>query len=119
MRFERRLASSFGDGRLWLAGDAAHLTGPGGVQSMNLGLAEASDLTTRIAGVLREAKPLSSIAAYDESWSSEWRRMMGLSASLRGPSADPWAASHAGQLLSCLPAHGEEAVKLAEQVGLT
>ena len=45
--------------------------------------------------------------------------MMGLSASLQGPSADAWVASHAGQLLSCLPAHGEEVVKLAEQLGLS
>src|SRR4029453_1058024 len=31
VRFERRLAASFGRGRVWLAGDPAHLTGPAGM----------------------------------------------------------------------------------------
>ena len=38
VRFERRLSPQFGRGRVWLAGDAAHLTGPAGMQSMNAGL---------------------------------------------------------------------------------
>jgi len=33
VRFERRLATGFGHGRLWLAGDSAHLTGPVGIQA--------------------------------------------------------------------------------------
>jgi len=39
--FEKRLAVEFGKGRCWLAGDAAHQTGPVGVQSMNAGFNEA------------------------------------------------------------------------------
>ena len=50
--FERRLASSFGQDRVWLAGDAAHVTTPAGVHSMNLGLFEASDLAEAIGDVL-------------------------------------------------------------------
>ena len=53
VRFERRLAASFGRGRVWLAGDAAHLTGPLGMQSMNAGLDEASDLAARLVRVGR------------------------------------------------------------------
>ena len=44
VRFESRLAEGFGNGRLWLAGDAGHMTGPVGMQSMNVGLREANEL---------------------------------------------------------------------------
>ncbi len=37
--FEQRVAKHFGRERCWLAGDAAHQTGPVGVQSMNVGMA--------------------------------------------------------------------------------
>jgi len=40
-QFTRRLAARFGDHRCWLLGDAAHVTSPAGMQSMNCGLAEA------------------------------------------------------------------------------
>lgn len=52
VRFERRLAESFGRDRIWLAGDSAHLTGPAGVQSMNSGMAEASNLASIIVAAL-------------------------------------------------------------------
>src|SRR5206468_12569090 len=42
--FQHRLAMSFGRNRCWLAGDAAHQTGPVGVQSMNAGFREAGHL---------------------------------------------------------------------------
>jgi pentachlorophenol monooxygenase len=48
IHFERRLVRRFGSGRVWLAGDAAHVTSPFGAQSMNLGLAEAADLVSHV-----------------------------------------------------------------------
>jgi 2-polyprenyl-6-methoxyphenol hydroxylase-like FAD-dependent oxidoreductase len=54
VRFERRLATGFGQGRLWLAGDAAHLTAPGGIQSMNAGLEEGHALAVALAAILRD-----------------------------------------------------------------
>ena len=42
IQFEHRLVSHFGRGRCWLAGDAAHQTGPVGVQSMNTGFNEGA-----------------------------------------------------------------------------
>jgi 2-polyprenyl-6-methoxyphenol hydroxylase-like FAD-dependent oxidoreductase len=48
VRFERRLAERFGENRAWLAGDAAHLTGPAGIQSMNVGLREGCDIVERV-----------------------------------------------------------------------
>jgi 2-polyprenyl-6-methoxyphenol hydroxylase-like FAD-dependent oxidoreductase len=46
--FEQRVARQFGRDRGWLAGDAAHQTGPVGVQSMNVGLSEAAALAGAI-----------------------------------------------------------------------
>ncbi len=40
VRFDSCLASALGRQRAWLAGDAVHMTGPVGMQSMNLGLRE-------------------------------------------------------------------------------
>ena len=54
VRFERRLAKSFGQNRVWLAGDAGHLTGPAGMHSMNVGLREALDLAAILDGVLHK-----------------------------------------------------------------
>lgn len=64
-RFERRLAGRFGRDRIWLAGDAAHLTGPIGVQSMNVGLREAHDLAARLSAVLQDAASTDLLQAYD------------------------------------------------------
>ena len=47
--FEHRVAKQFGRDRCWLAGDAAHQTGPVGVQSMNVGMAEAATLAGSFA----------------------------------------------------------------------
>ena len=120
VRFEKRLATSFGMGRMWLAGDAAHLTGPAGVQSMNLGLSEASDLAGTIADILRQGGSLSLLDAYNHKWTAEWRRMLGIDANLHATSAaDRWVAQFASRLLPCLPAHGEELERLAGQLSLT
>ncbi len=115
VRFERRLSSSFGAGRLWLAGDAAHTTGPAGIQSMNVGMAEAEELATALAGGGAGA-----LAAYNGRWTETWRQLHGLSAPLRpGPATAPWVAQHAAALTSCLPGHGASLAALAAQLGLT
>ena len=44
VQFERQLVLRYGEGRCWLAGDAAHQASPAGMHSMNLGLREAADL---------------------------------------------------------------------------
>lgn len=120
VRFERRMAANYGSGRTWLAGDAAHLTGPVGIQSMNVGMFEACDLATTLAGVLRQGKPLSGLEAYGQRWNEVWRTLFGLGGGLKPQAAaDPWLALHANQLLPCLPAHGAELSKLAGQLGFT
>ena len=118
-RFERRLARRFGAGRLWLAGDAAHLTGPVGIQSMNLGFEEAADLAETVARILTNMASSRELEAYDTRWTSAWRQLQGREGGLRPKAGtDPWMAQHASRLVSCLPAHGSELGQMAEQLGL-
>ena len=71
--FAQRLASSFGRGRVWLAGDAAHLTSPVGVQSMNGGLAEGRALADSISAVLKDEAPLDALEEYSRTHHDRWR----------------------------------------------
>ena len=64
VRFEHRLAQTFEKERIGLAGDAAHLAGPIGVQSMNCGLAEADDLAELVAEMLDKDAPNPSLESY-------------------------------------------------------
>lgn len=50
--FEARIAARFALGRVFLAGDAAHLTPPFAGQGMNAGLRDAHNLTWKLAEVL-------------------------------------------------------------------
>ena len=119
VRFERRLAASFGRGRVWLAGDAAHLTGPAGMQSMNAGLDEASDLAARVDRVGRGEGGLELLEEYGSERAAAWRFLLGREGRLRpGHDAPAFVARHAGQLLSALPATGAELDGLAARVGL-
>jgi 2-polyprenyl-6-methoxyphenol hydroxylase-like FAD-dependent oxidoreductase len=119
VRFERRLAESFGRDRMWLAGDAAHLTGPAGVQSMNSGLAEASDLANIMSVALGGRGSGEGFAEYEQTYRGCWSRLLGLSGTMQGSAtADPWVVEHAASLLPCLPGIGNEAADLARQLGL-
>ncbi|MBI2395282.1 MAG: FAD-dependent monooxygenase [Deltaproteobacteria bacterium] len=118
VRFEPGLATRFGMGRVWLVGDAAHVTGPIGVQSLNLGMSEARDLSGRIADVLGGG-PASVLDRYHYERTDEWRALLGLRAGLvPKPEADPWVAQMAPRLLACIPATGGDLEKLASQLGL-
>jgi 2-polyprenyl-6-methoxyphenol hydroxylase-like FAD-dependent oxidoreductase len=119
VRFERRLAESFGRERMWLAGDAAHLTGPAGVQSMNSGLAEASDLADIIERTVRGQDSAGAFEEYDRKHMRNWRALLGLRGGLQptGPT-DPWVAANASALLACLPAIGPELAVLAGHLKL-
>ena len=54
-RFSQRLADAFGAGRVFLAGDAAHVMSPFGARGLNSGVADAENLAWRLAWVLRHA----------------------------------------------------------------
>lgn len=119
VRFEHRLASAFSKQRAGLAGDAVHLTGPIGVQSMNGGLAEAHELAEVIADALQQNKPGPCLEDYNQRSLATWRHLLGLAGGLRCNGAkEPWISARAGQLLSCLPASGPELAPMAKQLGL-
>jgi len=119
VRFDRRLVDRFGRDRCWLAGDAAHLTGPVGGQSVNMGLRESFDLAEKVIGILREGASLDSLEDYNQRHLNQWRQLLGMDGGL-APSdqAPPWAKQHCSTILPCIPATGEDLANLAAQVGL-
>jgi 2-polyprenyl-6-methoxyphenol hydroxylase-like FAD-dependent oxidoreductase len=64
-RFHQRLASRFRVGRVFLAGDAAHLMAPFGARGLNSGVQDASKLASTLAVVLTGAAPDSLLDSYE------------------------------------------------------
>lgn len=118
--FERRLAERFGEGRVWLAGDAAHITGPVGGQSMNVGLIEGRDLAVALSESVRHPGDGSALENYNASRASDWRRLLSLDGEpvADGDGADPWTAANGGRILPCLPASGADLTGLLSGIGL-
>jgi 2-polyprenyl-6-methoxyphenol hydroxylase-like FAD-dependent oxidoreductase len=71
-----RLASSFGKGRIWLAGAAAHSGSPLSSLSTNVGLSEAAQLAGIFAGARHGAAPSDALAAYDAGHRQRWQRLL-------------------------------------------
>ncbi|MFP6775136.1 MAG: bifunctional 3-(3-hydroxy-phenyl)propionate/3-hydroxycinnamic acid hydroxylase [Alphaproteobacteria bacterium] len=63
--FEARIAARFSHGRVFLAGDAAHLTPPFAGQGMNAGLRDAHNLTWKLAVVLGGRSSPELLESYD------------------------------------------------------
>ena len=119
MHFERRLARRFGKGRVWLAGDAAHVTSPLGNQSMNAGLQEASTLVARMAAAIGAKTVDEPLREYGREREREWHKLLGVNVRFDLlPHAAPWLATHARRLLPLLPASGKELTLLLEEIGL-
>ncbi len=119
MHFERRLVRRFGQGRVWLAGDAAHVTSPFGAQSMNLGLAEARDLVGRAADCLRRGSGIETFGQYGSERQREWHKLFGFHVTfelLRH--APPWLGTLARQISPALPASGPDLKDALQQLGL-
>jgi 2-polyprenyl-6-methoxyphenol hydroxylase-like FAD-dependent oxidoreductase len=62
---ETRLADRYRKGRVFLAGDAAHIHLPAGGQGMNTGLQDAMNLGWKLAGVLRGRAPQVLLDSYE------------------------------------------------------
>jgi 2-polyprenyl-6-methoxyphenol hydroxylase-like FAD-dependent oxidoreductase len=117
--FEHCLAKRFGRHRCWLAGDAAHQTGPIGAQSMNVGLTEAHSLATSVTRILRQEAPIDLLESYEEARQAEWQELLGLNGGLRADDrTNPWVRERRGRILSCLPGSGTHLASLARQLGL-
>jgi pentachlorophenol monooxygenase len=119
VRFERRLASRFGRGGAWLAGDAAHLAPPVGNHSINRGLLEARTLAERMAGIVRGEGAPERLEEYAAEARDEWRRLLGVDGRVEADeSASDWVRERAAAIVSCLPATGRDLGLLAGGLGL-
>ena len=65
-RFHQRVASSFRQGRIFIAGDAAHVNNPAGGLGMNSGIHDGMELTEILATVMRDG--------YDETLLERYQR---------------------------------------------
>jgi 2-polyprenyl-6-methoxyphenol hydroxylase-like FAD-dependent oxidoreductase len=63
-RVHRRHAPRFQLGRVFLAGDAAHVHSPAGGQGLNTGLQDAHNLAWKLAAVLHGEAPVDLLASY-------------------------------------------------------
>jgi 2-polyprenyl-6-methoxyphenol hydroxylase-like FAD-dependent oxidoreductase len=118
--FQSGLAEAMGHGRVWLAGDACHATNPLGTQSLNIGLREARDLTEGIVEYLAHGRRDRLWRGYATQRHLEWRRLLGLDgAPVLGARTPVWAASYFEQLLTGLPAAGDDLDDLLAQLGVT
>lgn len=118
--FRHALVESFGVGRVWLAGEAAHLTGPLGVQSLNVGLDEANELALRMTEALRAPYAAGFGEGYSARRVRQWRELLGLEAPATVTRRSPlWARRHVNRLLGSLPASGSDLDELLAQLRLT
>lgn len=119
VQFESWLAKEFGRDRGWLVGDAAHQTGPVGMQSMNVGLREAEDLAERLTRILRGQDGLNSLQTYNQARQTEWRQLLGVDKRISARiEANLWVQKRATRILPCIPASGKDLAQLLGQVGL-
>lgn len=115
--FHPALAERFGEGRVWLAGDAAHSTCPLGGQSLNVGIHEAHDLARRMVAQLgaRGASPLGD--DYADQRLLEWQVIFGLGQSVPiAPRAPDWVKRNLALLVQGLPAAGDDLDDLLDQL---
>ena len=115
--FERRIASRFGAGRVWLAGEAAHVTSPLGFQNMNRGFIEASEIAQVLARDLEgQEAAAAGFEHFERRQRAEWRRLFGTKAHLPGTGA--LSNVEGARLLPCLPATGGDLDRILAQLAL-
>lgn len=76
--FRAQIADRWRSGRVFLLGDAAHLTPPFIGQGMGAGLRDAMNLSWKIAGHLRAGLPASVLDSYEPERSRHTRQMISL-----------------------------------------
>jgi 3-(3-hydroxy-phenyl)propionate hydroxylase len=119
IHFERRLARRFGRNRVWLAGDAAHVTSPLGSQSMNAGLMEAHALAERIASTPHTGKVEDVLDGYGQERTREWHKLLGVNVRFDLlPHAPAWLPAYARRLVPALPVSGPDLGTVLERIGL-
>jgi len=118
--FPSRLARTLGSGTAWLAGDAAHLAAPVGVQSMNSGLVEARELASRMAKIQHASGAPSLLDEFGTETHKRWEWLLDGGLAVRAlPGAAPWVQQNGARIFACLPASGDDVEPLLRQVDLT
>lgn len=113
VQFQPSLAQTYGAGGCWLAGDAAHQMNPIGMHSMNIGLAEGSQLADIFVSILRSNAPRTLLNFYEERFTKECLQLFHHSALSRsGSIADPWPVRNRARIMRTLPASGRDLVDL-------
>lgn len=63
-RFHQRIASKFSEGRVFIAGDAAHIVSPFGARGLNSGVQDAENLAWKLAFVINDWAPHDLLGTY-------------------------------------------------------
>jgi 2-polyprenyl-6-methoxyphenol hydroxylase-like FAD-dependent oxidoreductase len=117
--FEHFCVKTFGIDRCWLAGDAAHQTGPVGVQSMNAGFSEAQAISAAFAQNPSAPGLSGRLQEFNQANLARWQQLLGLTGGLRsGPKTDLWIKDRTQRLLESLPATDDALERLAAQLQL-
>jgi 2-polyprenyl-6-methoxyphenol hydroxylase-like FAD-dependent oxidoreductase len=120
VQFEHRLATSFGNNRIWLAGDSAHMTPQAGILSMNVGMREVVDLADRLASTQSDTARQQTLADYNTERCAEWEHLLDLDHHISA--ADPtarWILGHRSGLIGNIPGSGHTLSELLAQLHLT
>jgi 2-polyprenyl-6-methoxyphenol hydroxylase-like FAD-dependent oxidoreductase len=64
-KLHHRMVDKYGEGRVFLSGDAAHIHSPMGGQGMNTGIQDAYNLAWKLALVLKDKSPESLLDSYN------------------------------------------------------
>jgi len=104
--FSAVVAQAFSDGRVFLAGDAAHMTPPFAGQGLNAGIRDVRNLSWKLAGVTTGTLPPSLLASYDTERREAARQMVDLAVELgdRIQPTDPGVAAERDGFFAALNA---------------
>ena len=80
--FSAVVAEKFSEGRIFLAGDAAHMTPPFAGQGLNAGIRDVRNLAWKLARVVQGSLPDALLATYDQERRQAARAMVDLAVSL-------------------------------------
>jgi 2-polyprenyl-6-methoxyphenol hydroxylase-like FAD-dependent oxidoreductase len=84
LRVHHRLATHYCSGRVFLAGDAAHVHSPVGGQGMNAGIQDALHIAAKLADVLTGRADVSALQQYEEERRAVAAAVGGLTRRMRG-----------------------------------
>lgn len=119
VKFEGRLANSFGHDRIWLAGDAAHISPPAGILSMNVGMHEAYDLAQRLATGTNDTTRQAALASYNDQRQQEWKQLLDLDHRRKKSNGrDTWWRENNETLVGNIPASGDSLLALLAQIDI-